>query len=49
MKTFSNSGLLDDILSQLEISDEAMELAANPTEATAQTARSAGIRGCPGC
>jgi len=40
---------LDQVLSGLEISDEAVESAANLCEATANTARSAGIRGCPGC
>jgi len=47
--TVSTDESLDDVLSSLEISDEAVELAANPCEATANTARSAGIRGCPGC
>ena len=47
--TVSTDESLDDVLRSLEISDEAVELAANPCEATANTARSAGIRGCPGC
>lgn len=45
----SKDDILNQLLNTLAISDEAVELAANPCDATANTARSAGIRGCPGC
>jgi|TARA_B110000208_G_scaffold158248_1_gene192330 hypothetical protein len=40
---------LQKLLKDMKVSDEAVRNAGTLSEATANTARSAGIRGCPGC